>query len=74
MLEKAVGLAPDQIVIDLEDAVPVAEKNDQTRRRVTEALVRDGWRTPTLSVRVNAVGTEWFRDDVTNRARGVQPP
>jgi citrate lyase subunit beta/citryl-CoA lyase len=71
MLEKAMGLSPDQVVVDLEDAVPPAEKNDETRGRVVEALRRDGWLAPTLSVRVNAVASEWFRDDVVRVVQGA---
>ena len=65
MLEKAIDLGPDQVVIDLEDAVSPAEKNDATRDRVIAAVLGEGWAARTVSVRVNAVDTEWFRDDVS---------
>jgi citrate lyase subunit beta / citryl-CoA lyase len=63
MLEKARGLAADQVVLDLEDAVVPADKNDATRRLVADSLRRD-WISPTTAVRVNAVGTDWFEDDI----------
>ena len=64
MLEKARSLDADEIVIDLEDAVPLSEKNDVTRRRVAEALQDRGWLAGLRAVRVNAVSSPWFEDDV----------
>jgi citrate lyase subunit beta/citryl-CoA lyase len=64
MLEKAASLGPDEVVIDLEDAVPPAEKNAATRARVADALSSGEWRARTLAVRVNAPDSEWFADDV----------
>jgi citrate lyase subunit beta/citryl-CoA lyase len=56
---------PDGVVLDLEDAVPVAAKEEARGQAVTAgaALVREH---PDLAVfvRVNAVATEWFADDV----------
>ena len=66
------GLVPDQVVIDLEDAVAPAEKNDLTRERAAGALLNEDWLAPTLSVRVNAVDTEWFRADVEYVLRRVR--
>ena len=57
-------LPADEIVIDLEDALPPAEKTTATRRRVADALLVGEWRAQTLAVRVNAVGTPWFADDI----------
>ena len=63
-LEKAAGLDVDEVVIDLEDAVPVSLKTDETRRRAVDAITGFAWRAPTVAVRVNAVGSRWFEDDV----------
>jgi citrate lyase subunit beta/citryl-CoA lyase len=56
---KAVASGADAVIIDLEDAVPAAEK---VSARATAA----GWLSPSrpVLVRVNAFGTEWFGDDV----------
>lgn len=69
MLTKARAVTADEVVIDLEDAVEPEAKNDRTRRRVAEALVGHEWRTPTVAVRVNGVGTDWFRDDIVQIVR-----
>ena len=63
-LEKAAGLDVDEVVIDLEDAVPASLKTDETRRQVADAIARLAWRAPTLAVRVNALDTPWFEDDI----------
>jgi citrate lyase subunit beta/citryl-CoA lyase len=64
MLAKAAGLAADQVFLDLEDAVAPDLKNDDTRRRVAQALREQSWVARTRAVRVNAVGTPWCLDDV----------
>jgi citrate lyase subunit beta / citryl-CoA lyase len=69
MLAKAAELAADEIILDLEDAVPANEKTDATRRRVIAAILGSHWHVRTLSVRVNAVGTPWFEDDVRQLVR-----
>jgi citrate lyase subunit beta/citryl-CoA lyase len=71
MLEKAAALAPDQVVVDLEDAVPPAEKTDATRAQVAAALAEAAWAAPARSVRVNGVDSPWFRDDVVQIVRGA---
>src|SRR4051812_36782950 len=59
-LEKAAGLDVDEVVIDLEDAVPVGQKTDETRLQAADAIARLPWRAPTVAVRVNGLGTPWF--------------
>jgi citrate lyase subunit beta/citryl-CoA lyase len=56
---------PDVVVLDLEDAVPAGEK------AAARALARAGAETllalpggPSVVVRVNAPGSQWFEDDV----------
>jgi citrate lyase subunit beta/citryl-CoA lyase len=63
MLAKAAGLAADEVFLDLEDAVAPESKNDDTRRLVVGALLGQEWTATTRAVRVNAVGTPWWRDD-----------
>jgi len=60
-LEKALGLAVDAIIFDLEDAVVPAEKA-AARATLAEALSHDYG--PRLRiVRINALDTEWGADD-----------
>ena len=46
-------------------------KTDETRRQTVDAISRLTWRAPTVGVRVNAVGTRWFEDDVTAIVEGA---
>jgi len=57
--DKALAAGADAVIIDLEDAVPPAEKV-LARRHVA------GWLSPEhpVIVRVNAFDSEWFRDDL----------
>ena len=57
--DKALAAGADAVIIDLEDAVPPAEKA-VARRHVA------GWLSPAhpIIVRVNAFDSEWFRDDL----------
>jgi citrate lyase subunit beta / citryl-CoA lyase len=63
MLAKAAELAADEIVIDLEDAVAVAAKDD-ARALVVDCLRGTDWNERYVSVRVNAVGTPWCHLDL----------
>ena len=57
--DKACGAGADAVIVDLEDAVPPAEKvaaRDAIARWLSAAK-------PVL-VRINNADTEWFRDDV----------
>jgi citrate lyase subunit beta/citryl-CoA lyase len=56
---KALAAEPDIIVIDLEDAVPAADKG-AARRHVSEWLAAGN---PAM-VRIDAVGTDWHDDDL----------
>ncbi len=62
MLAKAAGLPADEVVVDLEDGVAPADKA-AARGRLGEAAAHG-----TLAVRINAVGTEWWREDVAAAA------
>lgn len=60
-VEKALTLGADAVILDLEDAVAVAEK-EATRNTVVEALSRP--RTCKGYIRVNAIGTQWCLRDL----------
>jgi citrate lyase subunit beta / citryl-CoA lyase len=60
-VEKALGLAADGVILDLEDAVAISEKA-ATRPLVTQAF--DKARSGKLYVRVNALSTEWCYGDI----------
>jgi citrate lyase subunit beta/citryl-CoA lyase len=68
MMAKALTLDADEIVLDLEDAVPPAEKA-AARTRVVTAAASDAWRGRTVSIRVNGLATAWGRDDIAAVAR-----
>jgi citrate lyase subunit beta / citryl-CoA lyase len=63
-LEKARGLAADEVFLDLEDAVAPAAKAD-ARTQVAEALRAD-WGTKIRAVRVNDARTGWAYRDVVD--------
>ncbi len=65
-VEKALTIAADAVILDLEDAVAISEK-PATRDLVTRAFgqARHG----RLYVRVNAYGTEWCYADIVAVAR-----
>ncbi len=65
--EKAIGTAADAVIIDLEDAVPVAEK-ESTRTLVREVL--DSHPGRRMYVRINALTTPYAREDLEAIASG----
>lgn len=62
-LEKAQGLAVDEVFLDLEDAVAPAAKQD-ARAAVIGALRTGNWSGKVRAVRVNAVTAPWAYRDV----------
>ncbi|HET8567466.1 MAG TPA: CoA ester lyase [Candidatus Limnocylindria bacterium] len=62
MVEKALALAADVLLFDLEDGVPPEEKAN-ARGRLADILSRPRGG-PRRYVRVNAVGTEWWEEDL----------
>jgi len=62
MLAKAAELPADEIVVDLEDGVAVADK-ETARASLASARARG-----TLAVRINGVRTPWWRDDLAAAA------
>ena len=73
MLAKAPTLGADEIVIDLEDAVAVAAKDD-ARAQVTSVLAAAPFAALSVAVRVNAPGTPWCHADLIALAAGSRPP
>jgi citrate lyase beta subunit len=73
--EKAASASPEGIVIDLEDAVPVAEK-DAARRAACDyaAHVACSATAPAIYVRINPLGTRASLDDLAALADGRLAP
>src|SRR3954452_2983041 len=62
--ERLADFRPDAVILDLEDAVPPAEKplaRSMVRERLGGALLPPFQ----VFVRVNAIGTPYFRDDIS---------
>jgi len=72
MVDKARSLDCDEVFLDLEDAVAPADKTDRARQQVVDALVAEGWRAPTRSVRINGVATRWCYRDVVQIVSGAR--
>lgn len=72
-LARAASLQVDEAIIDLEDSVPADQKTDETRRLVVDSVSAAGWSAPVLAVRVNAIGSPWFEDDLKSMVRWVGP-
>jgi citrate lyase subunit beta / citryl-CoA lyase len=68
MLEKALGLEADEIVIDLEDSV-APEAKDQARTQVAAFLARPRSITAALAVRINPLTGPWGERDVVELVR-----
>jgi citrate lyase subunit beta/citryl-CoA lyase len=66
MLERAATLEVDEVVVDLEDSVAAADK-PAAREQLGSARARH-----TLAVRINGVGTIWWRDDL-DAVRALAP-
>jgi citrate lyase subunit beta/citryl-CoA lyase len=62
MLAKAAGADADEVVVDLEDGVAVADK-ESARSNLGAASARG-----TLAVRINGLRTPWWRDDLAAAA------
>ena len=63
MLQAAGFLGADAVILDLEDAVAMSEK-DAARRLVTEALTHLDFGSATVVVRVNGLDTAFGADDI----------
>jgi citrate lyase subunit beta/citryl-CoA lyase len=72
MLDKARGLAADQVFMDIEDAVaPIAKP--EARRNIVAALNEGGYEGKVRSVRVNDWTTQWTYRDVVEVVEGAGP-
>ena len=60
-VEKALGLDADAVIMDLEDAVPFAEK-ESTRKTVRDLL--DKYPGKRMYVRINALNTPYAKEDI----------
>jgi citrate lyase subunit beta/citryl-CoA lyase len=63
MLAKATSLPADEIFLDLEDSVAPAAK-EEARAAVVDTLRRGGFGDRHVGVRVNAIDSEWWKEDV----------
>ncbi len=70
MIEKAKGLAVDQVFLDLEDAVaPIAKEG--ARANIVAGLREGGWGERVRTVRVNDWTTKWTYADVVEIVSGA---
>ena len=70
MLDKARGLAADQVFMDIEDAVaPIAKP--EARKNIVAALNAGGYEGKTRTVRVNDWTTQWTYADVVEVVEGA---
>ena len=56
-LRKATTIEVDEVILDLEDSVPPAEKTEATRLRLASVIAAGEWAAPTVTVRLNATYT-----------------
>ncbi len=63
MMQKASTLGADAVILDLEDAVPVAEK-EAARRLVGQSIAQASAKGCRVFVRVNALSTGWTAEDL----------
>jgi len=70
MIEKAKGLAADEVFLDLEDAV-APDAKAAARTRVAAALAGPGWSGQLRGVRVNDWTTPWTHADVIEVVAGA---
>ncbi len=72
MLDKAKGLAADQVFLDIEDAVaPLAKP--EARKNIVAALNEGGYDGKVRTVRVNDLTTQWTYRDVIEVVEGAGP-
>ena len=69
--DKALAAGADAVILDLEDAVPAAEKNAARDAVLQWARAREAAPSPQILVRVNACGTPQHAADVAACRRGV---
>jgi citrate lyase subunit beta/citryl-CoA lyase len=67
-LEKAKTLPCDAVILDLEDSV-APDAKAAARRQVTEAVTAGGFGAREVIVRINALDTQWWLDDLAAAAK-----
>ena len=67
-LEKGRSLPADALILDLEDAVAPDAKS-QARANIVAALQEGGYGSREIIVRINALDSEWGREDLETMAR-----
>jgi citrate lyase beta subunit/acyl dehydratase len=72
MHDKAAAAAADEVVFDLEDAVPEGDK-ERARDMVLALLAEPRWRDRQVAVRVNGFGTDAHAGDITALAQCDHP-
>ena len=70
-LEKADGLAADELIFDLEDSVAASAK-ERARAMVVAALKAHEYRGRVRAVRINDVSTAWCHEDVIRIVEGAR--
>jgi citrate lyase beta subunit len=70
LVQKAFTLPADVIMLDLEDSVPTAEK-DQARQRAVQILREADWGGRVRAYRINAMDTPWAYRDVIDVMEAV---
>jgi len=64
MIEKSKGLACDQILFDLEDAVSPAEKGSARANLIALFASQPTFQARYISIRINATSSPYFKDDL----------
>jgi citrate lyase subunit beta / citryl-CoA lyase len=67
-IEKARMLPADAVILDLEDSV-APDAKAAARKQVMEAVIAGGFGTREVIVRINALDTEWWLDDLNAVAK-----
>lgn len=62
-VEKAIGLPCDEVILDLEDGVPLPEKKD-ARKAVSRSLKEMDWGNKVVAVRINGLDTPFAYRDI----------
>lgn len=62
MIEKSKNFKVDQLFLDLEDAVAPEAKS--RARQLISLLNKEDFQAPVLSIRINAIDTPWFNEDI----------
>jgi citrate lyase subunit beta/citryl-CoA lyase len=72
-LEKARSLPADGLILDMEDSV-APDAKQLAREQIAAALAEGGYGHRELMVRINALDTEWARDDIQAICSFDNPP